>query len=122
LDEPKAIEKKFKGATTDSGSEIRYADEKPGVSNLLEIHSTLSGRSIADLETHFAGKMYGHLKIETAAVVIEKLRPVREKYKALLDDQTYLRGVMKKNAERAREHAARTLARAYEKVGFLPKG
>ncbi|RYZ98060.1 MAG: tryptophan--tRNA ligase, partial [Proteobacteria bacterium] len=62
LDEPKAIEKKFKGATTDSGSEIRYADEKPGVSNLLEIHSTLSGRSIADLETHFAGKMYGHLK------------------------------------------------------------
>jgi tryptophanyl-tRNA synthetase len=122
LDEPKAIEKKFKGATTDSGSEIRYAEEKPGVSNLLEINSTLSGRSIAELEMHFTGKMYGHLKIETAEVVIEKLRPVREKYKALLEDQTYLRGVMKKNAERAREHASRTLARAYEKVGFLPKG
>lgn len=121
LDEPKQIEKKLKSATTDSGSEIKFAEDKPGVSNLLEIHSTLSGKSIPELEAHFAGKMYGHLKVETAEVVVETLRPVREKYQALLQDQTYLRSVMKKNAERAREHAARTLARAYEKVGFIPK-
>jgi tryptophanyl-tRNA synthetase len=122
LDEAKAIEKKIKSATTDSGSEIRYADDKPGVSNLLEIHSILSGKSIPELEAHFTGKMYGHLKVETAEVVVETLRPVREKYHQLLQDQTYLRSVMKNNADRAREHAARTLARVYEKVGFIPKG
>lgn len=121
LDEPKQIEKKLKSATTDSGAEIRYADDKPGVSNLLEIHSTLSGRSIPDLEAHFVGKMYGHLKIETAEVVIEKLRPVREKYKQLMEDRTYLNSVIKRNGARAREHAARTLARVYEKVGFVAK-
>lgn len=121
LDTAKQIEKKIKSATTDSGSEIRYAEDKPGVSNLLEIHSSLSGKSIAELEQHFQGKMYGHLKVETAEVVAEKLRPVREKHEQLLKDQTYLRSVMKKNAERAREHAGRTLARAYDKVGFIPK-
>lgn len=121
LDEPKQIEKKMKSATTDSGSEIKYADDKPGVSNLLEIHSTLSGRSIKDLEAHFTGKMYGHLKIETAEVVTETLRPVRENYAKLMQDRAYLNTVIAKNAGRAREHAARTLARVYDKVGFVRK-
>ncbi|MGE3260778.1 MAG: tryptophan--tRNA ligase [Bacteriovoracia bacterium] len=123
LDEPKVLEKKFKSATTDSGSEIKFDEEnKPGVSNLMQIHSVLSGKSIPELEQHFTGKMYGHLKVETAAVAIEKFTPVQERYKQLMGDKAYLAEVMKKNALRAKEHAAKTLARAYEKIGFIPKG
>jgi tryptophanyl-tRNA synthetase len=122
LDDAKAIEKKFKSATTDSGSEIRFDEEgKPGVSNLLQIYSSLSGKSIPELEAEFAGKMYGHLKVELGQYVAEKLRPFREKHAELMKDQAFLHSVMRKNAERAREHAARTLARVYDKVGFIPK-
>lgn len=122
LDDAKAIEKKFKSATTDSGSEIRFDEEnKPGVSNLLQIYSSLSGKTIPELEAHFAGKMYGHLKVELGQYVAEKFRPIREKHAELMKDQAYLHGVMRKNAERAREHAARTLSRVYDKIGFIPK-
>lgn len=121
LDDAKTIEKKFKGATTDSGSEIRYSEDKPGVSNLLEIYSIMSGLEIAQVEQHFAGKMYGHLKVELGQLVAEKLRPFRERHSELMKDQTYLNSVIRRNAERAREHAARTLARVYERIGFLPK-
>jgi len=121
LDEPKVIEKKCKSATTDSGAEIRFAEDKPGVSNLLQIHSVLSGKTIPELEAHFSGKMYGHLKVELAEVVIEKLKPVQERYKQLMEDKSYLHSVIRKNAERARAHGAKTLARVYDKIGFLPK-
>jgi tryptophanyl-tRNA synthetase len=121
LDDEKVILKKFKSATTDSGSEIRFAEDKPGVSNLLQIHSVLSGKSIGELEAHFAGKMYGHLKVELGELVAEKLKPVRERYTSLMNDQSYLRSVIRTNAGRAREHAALTLARVYDRIGFLPK-
>jgi tryptophanyl-tRNA synthetase len=122
LDDAKSIEKKFKSATTDSGSEIRFDEEnKPGVSNLLQIYSSLSGKTIAELEAHFAGKMYGHLKVELGEYVAEKFRPIREKHAELMKDPSYLHSVMRKNAERAREHAALTLARVYDKIGFIPK-
>lgn len=121
LDEPKAIEKKFKSATTDSGNEVKFGEDKPGISNLLQIYSSMSGKTIPELEAHFAGKMYGHVKVELAEFMVERLRPFREKHAELMKDKAYLDGVMKKNALRAREHAAETLARVYEKVGFLPK-
>jgi tryptophanyl-tRNA synthetase len=121
LDDPKKIEKKFKSATTDSGSEIEYSKEKPGVSNLLEIYSTLSGKTIPEVETHFAGKMYGHLKVELGQLVIEKLKPIQERHTHLLKDKGELESIMKKNAQKARDHAARTLARVYDRVGFLSK-
>lgn len=123
LDDPKLIEKKFKSATTDSETEVRFEEEKkPGVSNLLQIHSAVSGQSIPMLEEHFTDKMYGHLKIETAQAVIEKIKPVQERYQQLMNDKGYLEGVMKKNALRAKEHAGKTLARTYEKIGFIPRG
>ncbi|HEY8278529.1 MAG TPA: tryptophan--tRNA ligase [Bdellovibrionota bacterium] len=121
LDDPKAIEKKIKSATTDSGSEVKFDESKPGISNLLTIHSVMSGKPIPELEAHFTGKMYGHVKVELAGLVVEKLRPVREKYEQLMKDQSYLQSVMKKNGERAHQHAAQTLARVYDKLGFLPK-
>ncbi len=121
LDEPKAIEKKFKSATTDSGTEVKFDETKPGISNLLQIYSSMSGKSIAELEQHFAGKMYGHVKVELAEYMVERLRPFREKHTQLMKDRSYLDSVMRSNALKAREHAAQTLARVYEKVGFLPK-
>jgi tryptophanyl-tRNA synthetase len=121
LDEPKAIEKKIKSATTDSGTEVKYDESKPGISNLLEIYSILSNKSIPEVEQHFAGKMYGHVKVELAELTVEKLRPIREKHLELMKDQAYLHAVMRASATRAREHAARTLARTYDKIGFLPK-
>lgn len=121
LDEPKALEKKIKSATTDSGTEVKFDEEKPGISNLLQIYSCLSGKTIPEVEAHFAGKMYGHVKVELAALAVESFRPLREKYAQLMNEQGYLHEVMKKNALKAREHAAETLARVYDKVGFLPK-
>jgi tryptophanyl-tRNA synthetase len=121
LDEPKVIEKKIKSATTDSGTEVKFDEEKPGISNLLQIYSVLSGKTIPDVEAHFAGKMYGHVKMELAALTVETLKPVREKYDQLMKDHTYLHGIMKSNADRARRHASRTLARVYDRIGFLPK-
>ncbi|MGZ3671824.1 MAG: tryptophan--tRNA ligase [Bdellovibrionota bacterium] len=121
LDEPKVIEKKIKSATTDSGTEVKFDEEKPGISNLLQIFSVISGKTIPEVEAHFTGKMYGHVKVELAELVVERLKPFREKHQQLMKDPGYLQSVMKKNAERARAHAAQTLARAYDKIGFLPK-
>jgi tryptophanyl-tRNA synthetase len=121
LDEPKAVEKKFKSATTDSGTEVKFDEAKPGISNLLAIYSSLSGKTIPEIEAHFAGKMYGHVKVELAALAVEKLRPIRERHTELMKDKGELERIMKANAERARRHAAATLRRAYDAVGFLPK-
>lgn len=121
LDEPKVLEKKIKSATTDSGTEVKYDEEKPGIANLIQIYSATSGKTIPEIEALFSGKMYGHVKVELAALLVEKLRPVREKYAQLMQDQGYLNTIMRKNAERAHAHAAETLARVYDRVGFLPK-
>jgi tryptophanyl-tRNA synthetase len=122
LDDPKLITKKVKSATTDSGTEIKFDEEnKPGVSNLLTIHSVLSGKSIPELEAHFAGKMYGHLKLETAEVVCATLAPVQARYNDFMKNKDYLHSIMKKHAARASEKAAAKLADVYGKVGFIPK-
>jgi tryptophanyl-tRNA synthetase len=121
LDEPKAIEKKFKSATTDSGSEIVYRDDKPGVSNLLEIYSVLSGLSIPQTEQHFQGKMYGHLKMEIGALVAHTLEPIRNRYQELMADKGELNRIISRGAEKARSRARSTLALTYDRLGFLPK-
>jgi tryptophanyl-tRNA synthetase len=122
LDDPKLITKKCKSAQTDSGSEIRFAEDKPGVANLLSVYSALSGKPMAEIEAHFAGKMYGHLKVELAELVCATLAPVQAKHADLMKNQDYLQQVIRSGADRARDHAAKTLARVYDKVGFIPKG
>ncbi len=121
LDEPAVSAKKIRSAVTDTGREI-VADpvDKPGVTNLLTIHSALSGRSIADLEEHFAGRGYGDLKKELAEVVTEFVTPVRARTQELLADPAELERVLAAGAARAREVAVRTVAEAYDRVGFLP--
>jgi tryptophanyl-tRNA synthetase len=121
LDEPKATAKKVRSAVTDTDTVIRYdVAEKPGVSNLLTIYSTLTGTPVADLEKQYEGKGYGALKTDLAEVMVDFVTPFQERTRQYLDDPETLDAVLAKGAEKARAVAAETLARAYDRVGFLP--
>jgi tryptophanyl-tRNA synthetase len=120
LDEPDAIRKKFKTAVTDSGREIRYApDEKPGVSNLLEIFAVVTDRSIPEVERDYDGRGYGDLKGDVGEAVVELFRPVQERYAELRADEGELRRLLQVGAEKAREVSAPTLELMYERMGFV---
>lgn len=120
LDDPKTIIKKFKKAQTDSGSEIFYdLANKPGVSNLLTIYSVISGLSIAEVEKHFEGKMYGHLKVELGELVAEYLNPIQTEYYRIRESETELKQILQKGAEQAREKAQKTLKSVHEAIGFV---
>jgi tryptophanyl-tRNA synthetase len=121
LDEPKATAKKVKSAVTDTDTVIRFDPvEKPGISNLLGIYSTLTGTGIAELEQKYAGKGYGALKTDLAEVMVDFVTPFRERTQQYLDDPETLDSILAKGAEKARAVAAETLAQAYDRVGFLP--
>ena len=120
LDEPNVTAKKIRSAVTDIGREVVADPEnKPGVTNLLTIHSALSGCTIAELEEKFAGRGYGDLKKDLAEVVTDFVTPVRARTQELLDDPAELERVLASGAARAREVAGRTVADVYERVGFL---
>jgi tryptophanyl-tRNA synthetase len=121
LDDPKVTAKKIRSAVTDTGREV-LADpvEKPGVTNLLTIHSALSGTPVAELEERFAGRGYGDFKKELAEVVVDFVTPVRQRTQELLDDHAELERVLAAGAARAREVASKTVAEVYDRVGFLP--
>jgi tryptophanyl-tRNA synthetase len=93
---------------------------QPGVSNLLTIQSTLSGRPVDELVAAYEGQGYGALKAEVAAAVVDYLAPIRERTMRWLDDEAALDDVLAAGAARARAVAADTLAAAYDAVGFLP--
>lgn len=121
LDEPKATAKKVKSAVTDTDTVVRYDTEnKPGVSNLLGIYSTLTGTSVPELEQRYEGKLYGALKTDLAEVVVDFVTPFRDRTQQYLDDPETLDSILAKGAEKARAVAAETLSRTYERVGFLP--
>ncbi|MBA2948917.1 tryptophan--tRNA ligase [Streptomyces sp. PSKA54] len=121
LDEPKTTAKKVKSAVTDTDTVVRYdAENKPGVSNLLTIYSTLTGTGIAELEQKYAGKGYGALKTDLAEVMVDFVTPFRERTEQYLGDPETLDAILAKGAEKARAVAAETLSQAYAKVGFLP--
>ncbi|MFI1922941.1 MULTISPECIES: tryptophan--tRNA ligase [unclassified Streptomyces] len=121
LDEPKATAKKVKSAVTDTDTVVRYDTEnKPGVSNLLGIYSTLTGIGIPELEQRYEGKLYGALKTDLAEVVVDFVTPFRDRTQQYLDDPETLDSILAKGAEKARAVAAETLSRTYERVGFLP--
>ncbi|MBX3041862.1 MAG: tryptophan--tRNA ligase [Bdellovibrionaceae bacterium] len=122
IEDPKSIEKKIKSAATDSGSEIRFDPEmKPGVSNLLTIYSVLAGKSMAELEAAYAGKMYGHLKVDLAELVVETLRPARERYADLMKNRDHLDQLLASGAARAQVRAQETLKKVYQAVGLVPR-
>jgi tryptophanyl-tRNA synthetase len=119
-DSDDVIRKKIKRAVTDSGAEITYEEQKPGVRNLITIQSAITGKTPDTLVAAYAGKQYGHLKVDTAEIVVETVRPIREKTQELLADRSGLDALLKKGAEKARQKARPTLARVYERVGFVP--
>ncbi|NUN06910.1 MAG: tryptophan--tRNA ligase [Bdellovibrio sp.] len=120
IDDAKKIEKKIKSAATDSGSEIKFdVENKAGVSNLLTIYSVLAGKTIEQLEKDYEGKMYGHLKVDLADVVVQKLQPVREKYEDLMKNRDHLDQLMISGAERASERAEKTIKKVYETIGLV---
>ncbi|MFK0043321.1 tryptophan--tRNA ligase [Streptomyces sp. NPDC090741] len=121
LDEPKVTEKKIKSAVTDTEAEVRFDTEnKPGVSNLLTIYSTLTGESIPALETRYEGKGYGALKTDLAGVMVDFVTPFKQRTQEYLDDPETLDSILAKGAEKARAVAAETLAQAYDRLGLVP--
>nr|WP_031516334.1 tryptophan--tRNA ligase [Streptomyces sp. NRRL F-5123] len=121
LDDPKVSAKKFRSAVTDTDTVIRYDEkEKPGVSNLLTIHSALTGTGIPELERQYEGKGYGALKTDLAEIFVEWVTPFHERTKEYLGDPETLDSVLAKGAEKARAVAAETLAAAYDRIGFVP--
>jgi tryptophanyl-tRNA synthetase len=121
MDESSVIVKKIKSAVTDTDGVIKFDRKaKPGVSNLLGIHSAISGQSIDALVAHFDGKGYGDLKGEVADVVLSVVEPIRDRANELLADPAELDRLLAKGAAKANEQAEKTLATVYERVGFIP--
>jgi tryptophanyl-tRNA synthetase len=119
LDDKDAIIRKFKRAVTDSGSEIRVADDKPGVTNLITIYSCFTGKSVEEIEREFDGVGYGDFKIAVGQACAERLAPVQEEYRRLLADKAYLESVMKNGADEAAYYARKTLSKVRRKLGFV---
>lgn len=122
LEKPEDIMRKFKRAMTDSEAVVRYdPEEKPGVSNLMQIYSVTTGRSFEEIEKEFAGHGYGDFKQAVGESVVELLRPIREETEHLLADKTYLESVYRAGAEKAAHVANRTLSKVYKKIGFVAR-
>ena len=124
MEKPEDIQRKFKRAVTDSDTErcVRFDPEhKPGVSNLMNIYSAVTGKSYQEIEQEFEGKGYGVFKPAVGEAVIECLRPIREEASRILADKAYLESVYKQGAEKASYVANKTLRKVYKKVGFVPR-
>lgn len=113
--------KKIKRAVTDSVGIVRYSDEQPGLKNLINIYSAMTGKSIEEIVGMYEGKGYGVFKSEMADAVVESLRPMREQYNYLLNNRDYLEQIYKRGAIKAQERARKTLDDVYDKIGFIKK-
>ena len=119
LDPRDEILRKFKRAVTDSGAEVRFSEDKPGVSNLMTIYSCFTGKSFAEIEAEFAGKGYGDFKAAVGEVTADALAPVQTEFARLMGDKAYLEDVMKRGAEQAGYYARKTLSKVRRKIGFV---
>ena len=121
LDDEASIRRKIKRAVTDSLGIIRYSDEQPGLKNLLTIYSIFSNESIEDIVKRYEGEGYGKFKADLAEVIVEALRPIREKYEEIRSDKEYLEKVYREGAEKADRKSMKILSKVYRKVGFIPR-
>ena len=120
LDPPETIRKKFKTAVTDSGTDVRHApDDKPGISNLMEILAIVGGQELSAIEARYDGQGYGAFKDEVAEAVVAALDPIRLRYEELRADAAELDRLLALGAGKAREASAPTLERMYERMGFV---
>ncbi len=118
LDDPELIRSKIMKATTDSEGVVKFDASRPGVYNLLEIYENLTGLSREEIESHFDGKGYGDFKKEVAAVVVEALKPVQEKYQELMANPETIEKMLQEGANKIRPMAEETLKRVKRKVGL----
>ena len=124
MEKPEDIMRKFKRAVTDSDTErcVRYApQEKPGVSNLIQIYAAATGKSYDEIEREFDGQGYGKFKPAVGEAVVETLRPIQAETERLLADKAYLESVYRAGAEKASYTAEKTLRKVYKKLGFVAK-
>lgn len=121
LDDTDTIIRKFKRAVTDSESEVRYAEEKPGISNLMDIYSAVTGKTYEEMEKEFAGKGYGDFKLAVGETVADHLKPLQERYEQLMKDKAYIESMIKQNDEKAAYYANKTLRKVQKKVGLTER-
>lgn len=118
LDDLNLIRSKIKKSVTDSDNEVRLGEDKPGISNLLNIYGAVTGKTPQEAEKEFKGVGYGSFKEAVAEAVIEEIRPIQEKYKELSADKAYIDSVIKDGADKASYLANKTLRKVKKKVGF----
>lgn len=121
MDDMNVIAKKIKSAVTDSEAVVAHREGKDGINNLMGIMSSITGESFESIENRYAGKGYGDFKSEVAEVVVECIRPIRERYDDLSNNKDYLEKIYKESAEKANYIANKTLNKVKKKVGFLPR-
>ena len=121
LDKPEVIMQKFKRAITDSEAKVRYAEGKDGINNLMGIYSSVTGKTMEEIEHEFDGKGYGDFKTAVGEAVVEHLRPIQERFNLYINDKAYLKECYEKGAEFAMKLSQRTLDKAMKKIGFVER-
>ena len=121
VEDPDSIARKLKRAVTDSIGIVKYTDEQPGIKNMITIYSKFTGETPQEIEAKYEGEGYGKFKTDVAEVIIEGLRPVRERFTDLMSNKDYLEQVYKDGAQKAEVAARKTLRKVYKKVGFIPR-
>jgi tryptophanyl-tRNA synthetase len=119
LDEPDVIRKKFRSAVTDSGREVRRGDDKPGVTNLIDILSSLTGDPVGAIEERYGDAGYGQFKADVGDAVVATVEPIQRRYRELRDDPGELVRLLALGAEKARAASAPTLEQMYRVMGFV---
>ncbi len=121
LDDRDSIIRKFKRAVTDSDTVVRYAEEKPGIRNLMDIYSCVTGKDYSAIEQEFEGRGYGEFKLAVGEAVADELSPLQKHYASLIEDKAYLDSMIKMNDEKAAYYAAKTLRTVQKKVGLTER-
>ncbi len=121
MDDPAVIMNKIKRAVTDSENQVRFSEDKPGISNLLNIYCATTGSTMADAEKEFENVGYGTFKTAVGEAVVANLEPIQAKVKELEKNKDYIESIIKINSERASHLADRTLRKVHKKIGFTPR-
>ena len=119
LDDRDTIIRKFKRAVTDSEAQVRFSEDKPGVSNLITIYSAITGKKTPDIEREFEGKGYGEFKLAVGETVADELAPIKEKYEEIITDKAELERIFRDGDMRAEKTARKTYFKAMKKMGFV---
>ena len=121
LDTPNTIRKKINRAVTDSGNEIKYSKDKPGLSNLIDIYIALTNKSTKEVEDQYLGKMYSVLKNDLIDILIDCLTPIQMKYNEIICDKDYLSNILKNGSDVCSSKARKTISKVYRKIGLIKK-